>query len=208
MASQLNPKLYVLSAPSGSGKSTVEGEVLRLLPSLVYSVSFTTRPPRVGEIDGQHYNFVSTEKFQDMIAKGEFLEWAQVFGNYYGTGRHWVEERLAEGQSVLLDLDVVGAASVKKLKPEAVLIFMVPPDFKTLRQRLCHREGKSGAEIDCRLGEARNEIASRHIYDYLIINGDLESAVQEMITIITTGVGRKMAENLGLWANFFEEDAC
>ena len=132
-------RLFVLSAPSGSGKSTVKSLLLARRPELVYSVSFTTRTPRPGEVDGRDYNFVTEDRFREMIGSGDFLEWAEVFGRFYGTGRAWVSDHLGAGRSVLADLDVKGGASVRALMPEAVLIFMTPPSARELRRRLSGR---------------------------------------------------------------------
>ena len=200
-------RFFVLSAPSGSGKSTLKDRVLKLLPDLVYSVSYTTRPPRPGEVDGRDYNFVSLEKFQAMIEAGEFLEWAEVFGRHYGTGRAWVTDRLAAGLDVLADLDVAGAASVRKLMPGAVLIFMTPPTAEELRRRLRTRSTESSEEARRRLDRARAEIGRRHIYDFLLINDDLEGATRELVEIIKTGRGRTMSDMEAFWPDFFGPEA-
>ncbi|UQZ90794.1 guanylate kinase [Deltaproteobacteria bacterium Smac51] len=197
-------RLFVLSAPSGSGKSTVKELVMRRLPDLVYSVSYTTRNPRPGEVDGRDYNFVVNEKFRAMIDEGDFLEWAEVFGRFYGTGRHWVEDRLAAGNDVLADLDVLGASSVKKQMPEATLIFMVPPSAIELGRRLAGRNTETVEEARNRLARARSEIDRRHVYDFLVINDDLETAASEMIEIIEHGRGRSMSEMENFWPVFFE----
>ena len=198
-------RLFVLSAPSGGGKSTLKDRVVHRLPGLVYSVSYTTRPPRPGEADGRDYNFVSQERFQKMIDQGDFLEWAEVFGRFYGTGRAWVEERLNEGLDVLADLDVVGAASVRKIMPEAVLIFLVPPTAAELKRRLDLRQTESIDEARLRLGRVRSEVARRGLYDYLLVNDDLDKAVDEMTAIISEGRGCKMADSENFWPDFFNE---
>lgn len=199
-------RLFVLSAPSGGGKSTLKDRVIHRLPGLVYSVSYTTRPPRPGEADGRDYNFVSRERFQEMIDQGDFLEWAEVFGRYYGTGRAWVEERLNEGLDVLADLDVVGAASVRKIRPESVLIFLVPPTAAELKRRLDLRQTESVDEARLRLGRVRAEVARRGLYDYLLVNDDLDRAVDEMAAIISEGRGCKMADSEKFWPDFFNDD--
>ena len=197
-------RLFVLSAPSGSGKSTVKNLILARRPELVYSVSFTTRAPRPDEIDGRDYNFVTEERFREMIASGDFLEWAEVFGRFYGTGRAWVSERLGAGRSVLADLDVRGGASVRALMPEAVLIFMVPPSARELRLRLLGRRTESGSELELRLTEARGEIAACRIYDFLLVNDRIEETVSGLEEIVFHGRGRPMAEARDFLSGFFE----
>lgn len=199
-------RLFVLSAPSGSGKSTITDIVLKRLPDLVYSVSYTTRPPRPGEGDGVDYNFVSVERFQEMIGGHEFLEWAEVFGRYYGTGRSWVAEKLSAGQDVLADMDVVGATSVRKLMPEATLIFMVPPTADELGRRLAARKTESVEEVRRRLSQARAEVDRRHIYDFLLVNDNMAQAAEELAAIITQGRGRPMAEAESFWHDFFDDE--
>lgn len=194
--------LFVLSAPSGSGKSTLKDRVLQRLPKLVSSVSYTTRQPRPGEVDGRDYNFVSENDFKKMIAQGHFLEWAEVFGRFYGTSRHWVEQRLAEGRHVLLDIDVVGAASVHQLDPAAILIFMVPPSLAELRRRLSDRRTEAPEELARRLTEARKEIERRDMFNYLLINDDLGRTADELAAIIGRGQGRPMAGSEAFWTEF------
>jgi len=198
-------RFFVLSAPSGTGKSTVKNLVLARRPELVYSVSFTTRAPRPGEIDGQDYNFVTEDRFREMIEAGDFLEWAEVFGRFYGTGRRWVSDHLRGGRSILADLDVRGGASVQGLMPEAVLIFMVPPSVGELRRRLSGRRTEPVSEVNRRLGEARVEIGSSHLYDFLLINAQVEEAVDELEEIIFHGRGRRMAEIGDFWRDFFSD---
>ncbi len=199
-------RLIVLSAPSGAGKSTLKDLILKRMPELVYSVSYTTRSPRPGEVDGRDYHFITAERFKDMIARDEFLEWAEVFGRHcYGTGRGWVEARLAEGRDVIADLDVAGAASVRKLKPEALLVFMVPPTAGELRRRLAARHTESEEEAARRLAEAQAEIGRRSLYDFLLINDDLDRTLAEFEAIIRHGRGRAMAETEGFWPRFFGE---
>ncbi len=198
-------RFFVLSAPSGSGKSTLKDRIVTRLPDLVYSVSYTTRPPRPGEVDGRDYNFVTVERFQAMIEAGSFLEWAEVFGRFYGTGRAWVEERLAAGRDVLADLDVVGAASVRRLMPEATLIFMVPPTARELTRRLSERRTETPEEAGLRRARARAEIDQRRIYDFLLINDDLDRAAEELAGIIRHGRGRRVADQEAFWPEFFAE---
>jgi len=205
MSSLQAGRFFVLSAPSGSGKSTVKDRLLARRPELVYSVSFTTRVPRPGEVDGRDYNFVTRDRFQEMIKAGEFLEWAEVFGRFYGTSRHWVLDRLKTGQSVLADLDVKGGASVRALMPEAILIFMVPPSAGDLQRRLSGRRTEAVPDLDRRLAEARVEIDHSRIYDFLLINDRLEEAVDGLEEIIFFGRGRPMAGAKPFWRDFFNE---
>jgi guanylate kinase len=198
-------RFFVLSAPSGSGKTTVVGLILARRPDLVYSVSFTTRPPRPGEVDGRDYNFVTEARFRDMIGAGDFLEWAEVYGRLYGTGRPWVEERLQAGRSVLADLDVKGAAAVRALMPEAVLVFMAPPSAGELRRRLSGRRTETVPELDRRLAEAKAEIEASRIYDFLLINDQLEETVKGLEEIVFQGRGRRMAEAEPFWPVFFND---
>jgi guanylate kinase len=197
-------RFFVISAPSGSGKTTVVNLLLARRPELVYSVSFTTRAPRLGEADGQDYNFVTEDQFQEMIEAGVFLEWAEVFGCFYGTGLQWVEERLKAGHEVLAVLDVQGGASVRRLMPEAVLVFMIPPSVGELRRRLSGRRTESVPELDRRLTLARAEIEASHIYDFLLINDQLEETVNGLEEIIFHGRGEPMAEaGAAFLAGFF-----
>ncbi|MDR2947427.1 MAG: guanylate kinase [Candidatus Adiutrix sp.] len=200
-------RLFVLSAPSGAGKSTLGEIIRRRLPELVYSVSYTTRSPRPGETDGVDYNFVSPERFREMIANREFLEWAEVFGRFYGTGRRWVEEKLAAGFDVLADLDVEGAASVRAVRPESTLVFMAPPTAGELRRRLTARRTESPEETGLRLGQARREIERRHMYDFLLVNDDLARAADEFLEIIQHGRGRAMSDTEDFWPQFFRDEA-
>lgn len=196
-------RLFVISAPSGGGKSSLKNMIIHRLPDLLYSVSHTTRQPRAGEENGRDYYFVSRDDFEEMIKHGRFLEWAEVFGRYYGTGKARVEEMLDEGHDVLADLDVAGASSVKALMPEAVLIFMVPPTAEELKKRLNLRQTESPEEACVRLSQVRREVGCRGIYDFLIINDDLNQAVDEMAAIINEGRGRKMADSECFWPVFF-----
>jgi guanylate kinase len=172
-------------------------------PELIYSVSFTTRPPRPGEIDGRDYNFVTWDKFKKMAEAGDFLEWAEVFDRCYGTGRRWVLDRLETGRLVLADLDVTGGASVRALMPEAVLIFMVPPKASELQRRLSSRRTETDSEIDHRLAKVKSEVESSRIYDFLLINDKLEETVDGLEEIIFHGRGRPMVEAGSFWLDFF-----
>lgn len=177
--------LVVLSGPSGVGKGTVSQALLQAEPNLVLSVSATTRLPRNGETDGVSYYFVSREKFSRMIEGDEFLEWARVYDNFYGTPRLPVEETLARGKDVLLEIDVQGGLQVKSKLPEAVLIFLLPPSWKELEARLAGRGSESPEEVQKRLQWAKRELQSLSLYDYAVVNERVEKAVEQIRSIIT-----------------------
>lgn len=176
--------LVVVSAPSGAGKTTLCREVRLLLPDLAYSVSVTTRPPRAGELDGVDFAFVSEAAFRDMLVRGEFAEWATVHGNLYGTRARVLDEALAAGRDVLLDIDTQGAEQLRGRYPEAVLVFIVAPSMYDLEQRLRERKSDAEAEIARRLARAREEIALWRRYDYLIVNRDVKEAMEQLASII------------------------
>lgn len=196
--------LIVISAPSGSGKSTlVRGLFDRLLetPGLVFSVSHTTREPRAGEKDGTDYFFVSKAEFRAMAEAGGFLEYAEVYGNLYGTSREAVEAQLQAGQDVLLDIDVQGAMRVKQSLPSAILIFVLPPSFRVLRERLLKRGLDERDTIERRLRIARQEVVCYSKYDYVIVNEDIGRSLFELQSIIsaarcTTDRRRERAEEI------------
>jgi guanylate kinase len=178
------PMLIVLSSPSGGGKSTVCRALLASDPKLEYSVSVTSRPPRPGEVNGRDYWFVTEEEFCRLIEANAFYEWAKVHDNYYGTPRDLVEEKLARGHDVVMDLDVVGGLTIKKLTDRAVLIYVLPPSLKVLEQRLRARATDSEAVIQKRLRNARQEINFAEKYDYVVINEDLEQTIAIIRRII------------------------
>ena len=177
--------LIVLSGSSGVGKSTVIGKVLEARPDIHFSVSFTTRAPREGEVDGVNYNFVSREDFEARIARGEFLEYAEYAGNLYGTSMAVIREHLDAGTDVLLDIEVQGAANVRKKMPEAVTMFIVPPSFAVLSERLHKRGTDSEEKIQERLAIARKEAREIPDYHYVVVNDDLNKAVEETLSILT-----------------------
>ena len=177
-------ELFVVSAPSGTGKTTLIRRLLADLPGIDFSVSFTTRPMREGEKEGVDYHFIDDVKFDGMLAAGEFLEWARVHGRRYGTGSRLVDASLAFGHDVLLDIDTQGAASVRKLRKEAVLIFILPPDPGTLEARLRGRRLESGDEARRRLSNAKQEMERHTDYDHLVINDDMERALRELTAIV------------------------
>lgn len=177
-------KLIVVSGPSGAGKSTVIGKVMNGRSDLRFSVSATTRAPREGEVDGVNYYFLDREKFKAMIENNEFLEYAEYVENFYGTPVGPVKENLEQGNSVILDIEVQGAANVRKVMPEAVTVFLTPPDFETLEQRLRSRGKDTEEMILGRLARARVEYREISKYDYIVINDDADEAAEELCAII------------------------
>jgi len=176
--------LFVVSAPSGAGKTTLCREIRLRLHDLAYSVSVTTRSPRPGEVDGTDFRFVGEAEFRAMLARGEFAEWATVHGNLYGTRARALEDALATGRDVLLDIDTQGAAQLRARYPDAVLIFILAPSVKELEQRLRERRSDMDADIERRLVRAREEIALWRQYDYLIVNRDVKEAMEQLESII------------------------
>jgi guanylate kinase len=176
--------LFVVSAPSGAGKTTLCREARGLVPDLAYSVSCTTRPPRMGEIDGTDFHFVTEAEFRARRERDEFAEWAVVHGNLYGTRARLLEAALAGGNDVLLDIDTQGAAQLRRRYPHAVLIFIMPPSMAELTQRLRERRSDAAADIDRRLARAREEVRRWRQYDYLVVNRDLKEAVEQLTAII------------------------
>lgn len=176
--------LIIVSAPSGAGKTTIVGEALKRDRQVRPSVSYTSRAPRADEENGVHYHFVSREEFDAMIARGDFLEWAEVHGRLYGTSRRQVEDLRAEGFDVILTIDVQGAATARAMFPEAVSVFILPPAFETMVQRLNVRGANATGDLQVRLKNAQAEIAESNNFDYIVINDDLDRAVGELASII------------------------
>jgi guanylate kinase len=176
--------LFVVSSPSGGGKGTIVSRVLKTVPNLGYSVSFTTRPPRAGEREGFDYYFISPEKFNEMRSAGGFLECAVVHGNLYGTGREEVWGKLREGGDILLEIDVQGAESVRETEPTAVSIFILPPSFEILRARLTGRGSEHPGDVELRLNNACREVLHYTKFDYIVINDEAERAATQVASII------------------------
>ncbi len=184
MNPSMDGRLLIISAPSGGGKGTLIKRVLSELPSLAYSVSYTTRKPREGETDGLDYNFVSREHFEELIEKGEFLEHARVHGNYYGTSWPYINERTDAGTDVVLEIDVQGAAQVREKVPESISIFILPPSFSVLKERLILRETESAESLQTRLLNAGVEIRRFNEFDFVIINDEVDRATKDLKSII------------------------
>ena len=176
--------LIVVSSPSGGGKGTLIDRVLKTVPGVSYSVSYTTRAPRGAEQDGREYFFVSTAAFEEMISRGEFLEWANVYGYLYGTSRAQVERERAAGHDIILEIDVQGAASIRETIDDAVSIFILPPSFELLSQRLVTRGTDSPAALERRLRGAPAEVEQHKNFQYVILNDDINRASQQLAAVI------------------------
>lgn len=176
--------LIVVSSPSGGGKGTLIRRVRQTVPGLSYSVSWTTRKPRQGEVDGRDYHFVSLAEFERMRDAGGFLEWACVHGNYYGTTWSEVERAQRAGIDVILEIDVQGAANVRRLAADAVTIFIIPPSFETLRERLIRRGSEAPPDLERRLRNARFEVERYREFDYVILNDEVERAAAQLASVI------------------------
>ena len=180
-----NGKLYVVSAPSGAGKTSLLAEVRSELPSLKIAVSHTTRTIRPGEVDGEHYYFVNPKEFLTMVEQDDFIEHAEVFGNYYGTSKQAVNSLLDAGDSVVLEIDWQGAQQVRQIYPDAISIFILPPSIGELESRLNSRGQDSAEVISRRMDEAQSEISHFQEYEYLVINDDMAAAVNQLINIFS-----------------------
>lgn len=177
--------LYVVSSPSGGGKGTLIRRMLEVVPDLGYSVSYTTRAPRNGEVNGREYFFVDRAKFEEMVAAGDFLEWANVHGNLYGTSKRQVVDETTAGHELVLEVDVQGAASVSQLPLESVSIFILPPSLEILRQRLLTRGTDTAEQLELRLRNAPSELEQYTMFDYVIFNDDVERASAQLAAIIS-----------------------
>jgi guanylate kinase len=187
-------RLYVVSAPSGAGKTSLVKALMEREPGIRFSVSYTTRKPRLNEIDGRDYHFVSMQRFAEMVARDEFLEHAQVFDNYYGTGARAVEVALADGERLLLEIDWQGAAQVRARLPEARSIFILPPSRSSLEQRLKARSTDTDAVIARRLKDAAQDLAHWADFDYVVINDRFDEALRDLQAIVEHRGGHMSAQ--------------
>ncbi|MDR2678604.1 MAG: guanylate kinase [Zoogloeaceae bacterium] len=197
--------LFIVAAPSGAGKTTLVRHLLAEAPEIRLSISFTTRAPRPGEVEGRDYHFIDADTFKAMIAAGDFLEWAEVHGHFYGTSRRWIERERAAGHDVLLEIDWQGAAQVRRLWPEAVGIFILPPSLEILAERLAGRGTDSAETVARRLAAAREEIRHAGEFDYAIINHILETALADFSAIVRASrltLAAQREQNAALFAHF------
>jgi guanylate kinase len=187
--------VFVVSAPSGAGKSTLVQRLVSTVPDLIFSISFTTRKPRPGELDGRDYFYIDEARFEAMVREGGFVEWVEVYGHRYGTGRDWLDRVLASGQDVLLDIETTGALNLRRAIPDAHMIFILPPSAAALEARLRSRGKDSDEQIRIRLDYARHEMELYPAYDYLVMNDDLELAYRrfESIFLATRATRERMA---------------
>jgi guanylate kinase len=199
--------LFIVSAPSGAGKTTLCTHALSLIPNLHFSVSYTTRLPRPGEINDRDYSFISHQEFKTMIEKGEFAEWAEVHGAFYGTSRKRLEALVDSGKDVMLDIDTQGALQIRRNYREGVYIFVLPPSLDVLKTRLKNRMTDSRDDIDRRLRAALSEIKTYEQYDYVIINDSFEDALKELASILIAQRARVQKINpLWIQESFFNEE--
>jgi len=176
--------LFVVAAPSGAGKSSLVKALLQADPGLAVSVSHTTRAPRGQEVSGREYHFVGREEFQEMVAQGAFLEWAEVHGNLYGTSRAAIESRLQAGEDVVLEIDWQGALQIKRLFPGAVLVFVLPPSWDELLRRITGRGEDRPEVIQTRMANAREEVAQARHFDFVVVNADFDAALAELRAVV------------------------
>lgn len=177
--------LFIISSPSGGGKTSLVRALIETMPNLGTSLSFTTRPKRLDEIDGVHYQFITLEQFDRLREQGEFLEWAQVFGHCYGTSKTWIDQRLKQGMDLFLAIDWQGARQIRAVFKQCKTVFILPPSLPTLEARLLARQQDSLEVIKDRMDKAKDEIAHYHEYDYVIINEDFEVATRELAAVVT-----------------------
>jgi len=181
----MSGNLFIISAPSGAGKTSMVSALLNGNQQIALSVSYTTRAPRPGETDGKEYHFISRDKFLQMAQQGDFLESAEVYGNLYGTSQSWIENQLASGRDILLEIDWQGAAQVRKLMPQAISVFILPPSLAALENRLNGRGQDSTEVIARRLQAAQEDISHVAEFDYVIINDKLDEALRQLDAVIT-----------------------
>lgn len=196
--------LFVVSAPSGAGKTSLVKALLKADPAIRLSVSYTTRAPRPGESDGRDYHFVSHEQFHKLLAQNEFLEHAEVYGNFYGTSKSVISRELYAGRDLLLEIDWQGAAQVREHFPRSASIFILPPSFAALRTRLAGRAQDSDEVIERRLAAAAHDVAHADAFDYIIVNDDFDHALQDLVAV-TRSIRLETARQLTRHAALFEE---
>ncbi len=177
--------LFIISAPSGAGKTTLCNAILKKFPGLCYSISHTTREPRTGELNGVDYFFITDDEFKNNIKKDTWAEWAQVHGHYYGTSAQFIDRHLSEGKNILLDIDVNGARQILCRYPQSITIFIMPPTFDTLKQRLLKRGTDSEQVIAKRLKNAETEIAQKDLYKHVVVNDSLPEAIKTLSAIVS-----------------------
>ena len=177
-------RLFIISGPSGSGKDTILKEILEIRSDVFFSISHITRKMRAGEVEGEKYHFISTEEFKEELEKDVFLEYNEYSGNFYGTPKAPIEEHLAAGDDVLIECDVNGAETLRKLLPGVISVFIMPPSFEVLKKRLSGRGTETAEQIERRLNEALNEIRRADEYDYIVVNDDLSVAVEDFLTVL------------------------
>lgn len=195
--------IFVVTAPSGAGKTTLVAALLAADQQIKLSVSYTTRAPREGEVDGKNYHFVSREAFIAMLQRGEFLESAEVYGNFYGTSQLWIQQQLDAGNDILLEIDWQGAQQVRKLFPRAIGVFILPPSLQVLEQRLRGRGTDSEESIAKRMASAREEITHVDEFDFVIVNEVMDEAIQDLISVVRAprlGIARQSAKYAALFS--------
>lgn len=200
----MSGNLFIVSAPSGAGKTSLVSALLKQNRQIELSISYTTRPPRPGETNGKDYHFISREMFLEMAKDGDFLESAEVYGNYYGTSQPWIEQQLAGGRDILLEIDWQGAAQVRKLMPHAISIFILPPSLTALESRLKGRGQDSAEVIARRLQAAQEDISHVAEFDYVIINDKLDEALQQLAAV-TTAAGLRRDSQLSRHADLINQ---
>jgi guanylate kinase len=190
----MSGNLFIVSAPSGAGKTSLVNALLASVSGIKLSVSYTTRAPRPGEVDGREYHFVSRDTFLEMAQRGDFLESAEVYGNLYGTSQSWIEAEIAGGHDILLEIDWQGAAQVRKIFPDCIGVFILPPSLQALESRLKGRQQDSAEVIERRLQAARDDIAHVAEFDYVIINDKLDEAMQQLRAVVVAAGLRREAQ--------------
>lgn len=187
----MSGNLFIVSAPSGAGKTSLVSAMLAITPNIDLSVSYTTRAPRPGETDGKEYHFVSRETFEAMAKHGDFMESAEVYGNLYGTSQSWIQAEIAKGRDILLEIDWQGAQQVRKIFPDCITVFILPPSLAALESRLKGRNQDSAEVIEQRLRAAREDISHVGEFDYVIINDKLDEAVQQFKAVVVAAALRR-----------------